>query len=112
MLSVGEFVEVFNRYEPDVPTTYNEAHLALQRHAITNSDTVEYSIKGEILSGPEFQPDFDDYDDAVEYYRSAQKGKPRYLPEKAEFLRYGNYTYREPEKPYTDLKAHIVVTVK
>lgn len=105
MLSVDEFVRIFNRYEPSVKTTLEEAFLALQRLAKTND--VEYSLKNNIISGPEFQPCFDDYEDDVKYFRSAQRGKPRYLPDKEEFLRYLESSYREPEKPYSDLKAYI-----
>ena len=108
MLSVDEFVKVFNHYDVDAQTTHDEALLALMRYEKANRDIVEYSLKNELLSGPEFQPAFDEYEDDVEYYRSAQKGKPRYLPSKEEFLRYVDYGYREPEKPYADLKSHIV----
>ena len=105
VISADEFVEVFNRYE-DAHTTSEEALLALTRLAKT--DDVDYSVSGEIISGPEFQPDFDDYDENVEAIRDAQRGKPRYLPSKGEFLKYVDGTYREPEKPYADLKAYIL----
>lgn len=105
VISVDEFVDVFNHYE-EVHTTAEEALLALKRLART--DEVEYSISNDIISGPEFQPDFYDYEDNVEAIRASQKGKPRYLPEKEEFLKYIEIGYREPEKPYADLKAHIL----
>ncbi len=105
VISVEEFVDVFNHYE-EARTTSEEALLALKRLAKT--DDVEYSISGGIISGPEFQPVFDDYEDKVEAIRASQKGKPRYLPGKEEFLKYIDATYREPEKPYSDLKAYIL----
>ena len=105
VISVDEFVEVFNYYE-DAHTISEEALLSLKRLAKT--DDVEYSISGDIISGPEFQPDFDDYEENVTATRAAQKGKPRYLPSKEEFLRYIEGIYREPEKPYADLRAHIL----
>lgn len=105
VISVDEFVEVFNRYE-DAHTTSEEALLALTRFAKTHD--VDYSVSGEIISGPEFQPDFDDYDKNVEAIREAQRVKPRYLPSKEEFLKYVDGTYREPEKPYADLKEYIL----
>ena len=40
--------------------------------------------------------------------REQQKGKPRYLPEKDEFLRYFDVLYIEPKKPFDDLKAYIL----
>lgn len=57
VISIDEFVDVFNYYE-DAHTTSQEALLALKRLAKT--DDVEYSISGDIISGPEFQPGFDD----------------------------------------------------
>lgn len=105
IISVDEFVEVFNHYEDEM-TTAHEVLLALKRLAITND--VEFSISGDIISGPEFQPQFDDYSDNVASIRASQKGKPRYLPCKEEFLRYSDMDYLEPEQPYTDLKSYIL----
>lgn len=105
MLSVSEFVAVFNGYE-EVHTTEEEAVLALTRLAKT--DDVEYSVAGDIISGPEFQLDFEDYEEIVEIIRSHQVNKPRYVPTKEEFLRYDDITYREPKQPYNALKAYIL----
>lgn len=105
VISINEFVEVFNNYEA-LSTTADEVSMALKRLAQT--DDVEYSISGDILSGPEFQPHFIDYEGNIESIRESQKGKTRYLPRKKEFLRYVDISYREPEKPYTDLKAYIL----
>lgn len=90
VINVDEFVSVFNRYE-EAHTTSEETLLALKRLAKT--DDVEYSISGDIISGPEFQPGFDNFEDIVKEIRSSQKSKPRYLPEKEEFLRYVEVTY-------------------
>jgi len=105
IISVSEFVEVFNRYE-ETHTTADEVLLALTRLAKT--DDVEYSICDSIISGPEFQPDFDDYKDNVEAIREAQRDKPRYLPDKEEFLKYVDDNYSAPEKPYAKLKAYVL----
>jgi len=105
IIRVYEFVEVFNHYEGE-STTAQEVLLALKRSAIT--DDVEFSISGNIISGPEFQPQFDDYSDNVASICSSQEGKPRYLPCKEEFLRYSDMDYLEPEQPYTDLKVYIL----
>jgi len=67
-----EFVEVFNHYE-EAHTTAEEAFLALTRLART--DDVEYTVFRGIISGPDFQPDFDDYEDNVKEIRKAQRGK-------------------------------------
>ncbi|MDF3003202.1 MAG: hypothetical protein K0Q48_3321 [Bacillota bacterium] len=105
VISVSEFVDVFNHYE-ETKTTAEETALALRRLAKT--DDVEYSMSGDIISGPEFQPAFDDYADNIGVIRENQKGKPHYLPAKDELLRYVDFAYREPEKPYADLKAYIL----
>ena len=86
VISVDEFVNVFNHYEPDEKTDLEEAALALQRHRKANPEIAEYSIKGDIISGPDFQPCFDTYKEDVELLRQMQKNKPRYLPEKEEFF--------------------------
>ncbi|NLD05701.1 MAG: SEC-C domain-containing protein [Synergistaceae bacterium] len=105
VLSVDEFVDVFNHYE-EIKTDSNETTLALQRFTKTND--VEYSIFEGMISGPAFQPDFDEYEEVVTSIRADQKRKPRYLPEKEEFLRYETGYYFEPEKPYSDLKTYIL----
>lgn len=105
VISANEFVKVFNHYE-EAHTTSEEALLALIRLART--DDVEHSVFGDIISGYQFQPEFDDYEHNVREIRRAQRGKPRYLPSKEEFLKYLDFTYREPEGPYAELKAYIL----
>jgi len=105
IISVDEFVEVFIHYEGEITPT-NDVLLALKRLALT--DDVEFSISGNIISGPEFQPQFDDYSDNVASIRVSQEGKPRYLPCKEEFLIYPDMDYFEPEQPYIDLKRYIL----
>ncbi len=105
VISANEFVKVFNHYE-EAHTTQEEALLALTR--IARTDDVEHSVFGDIISGPEFQPEFDDYEQNVREIRKAQRGKPHYLPSKEEFLKYLDFTYREPEEPYAELKAYIL----
>jgi len=105
VISVNEFADVFNHYE-DAKTDYKEATLALQWFAKTND--VEYSMFNGIISGPAIQPEFSDYEEVVATIRENQNGKPRYLPEKEEFLRYETGDYFEPQKPYADLKAYIL----
>jgi len=105
VISANEFVKVFNHYE-EAHTTQEEALLALTR--IARTDDVEHSVFGDIISGPEFQPEFDDYEQNVREIRKAQRGKPHYLPSKEEFLKYVDFIYREPEEPYAELKAYIL----
>jgi hypothetical protein len=105
VMSVSEFVDVFNQYE-DAKTDENEAVLALQRLAKT--DDVEYSVKGGLISEPDFLLSYKDEMENALYVRQQQKGKPRYLPSKDEFLRYADGEYFEPTKPYDNLRAYII----
>jgi hypothetical protein len=112
VISVSEFVEVFNHYE-DEKTDAGEVGLALER--LSRTDDVEYSFYENYILGPDFLPDFPEDLENMRTVRTEQKGKPRYLPDKDEFLRYIDPGYREPEKPYADLKAYILkhrLTVK
>lgn len=105
IIDIPEFVKVFNHYEEE-KTTAQEIRLALERLART--DDVEYSLYDNCIFGPDFLPDFPDDLENARIVQSHQKGKPRYLPDKDEFLRYVDSEYREPEKPYADLKAYIL----
>ena len=105
IIGVADFVDVFNHYEDD-KTTAQETCLALERFART--EDVEYSLYDDCIYGPDFQPDFPDDLENARIVRSHQKGKPRYLPKKEEFLRYFAPDHREPEKSYADLKAYIL----
>jgi hypothetical protein len=107
-LSVSEFVDVFNNYESE-KTNEQEAILALQRYAKTHANEVEYSVYKEYITGPMLQPGY--FEEDIEYLetmRMEQEGKPRYLPNRKELLRYAKASHREPEKPYADLKAYIL----
>ena len=105
VISVDEFVDVFNHYE-DTPTTPEEVLFVIKQFSV--KDEVEYTIAGNIISGYEFQPQFEYYEENVDSIRSAQIGKPRYLPSKEEFIKYADMDYLEPTQPYADLKAYIL----
>jgi hypothetical protein len=84
-------------------------NLALKR--LSKADDIEYSLYDDHILGPDFPEDLEN----MKIVRFEQKGKPRYLPDKDEFLRYIDPGYREPEKPYADLKSYILehkLTVK
>lgn len=105
VIRISDFVSLFNSYE-EAETTEEEAVPALERYA--NIEEVEYSLFDNILSGPPYQPDFDDYAANIDDILSQQQGKPRYLPEKELFLRYADVLYFEPTEPYDALKAYIL----
>jgi hypothetical protein len=112
VISVPEFADVFNHYE-DEKTDAGEVSLALER--LSRTEDVEYSLYGNHILGPDFLPDFPEDLENMRTVRFEQRGKPRYLPDKDEFLRYIDPGYREPEKPYADLKTYILkhkLTVK
>ena len=105
ILSVSEFVEVFNHYEDD-STSESEVCAALEK--LASAEDVEYSFFDGCISGPEFLPEFPEDRENAEIVREEQRLKPRYLPPKAEFLSYVSGDHREPEEPYAELKAHIL----
>ena len=108
VLSISEFVEVFNHYE-DEKTNEQEVKLALQRYSKIKPDDIEYSLYKDFITGPSLQPDeFDEDEESLHGLRNEQKGKPRYMPIKEEFPRYADSTYFEPKKPYVDLKTYIL----
>ena len=107
-LSVSEFVEVFNSYEWE-ETNAQEAVLALQRHAKANPNTVEYSLYKDLLVGPTFNPAYSKDDvESLEELRIQQKGKPRYYPDRDDFMKFAEGDYIDPAKPYEDLKTYIL----
>jgi hypothetical protein len=85
VLSIPEFAYVFNYYE-DEKTDAREVNLALGR--LSKADDVEYSLYDGYILGPDFLPDFPEDLENMKIVRVEQKGKPRYLPDKDEFLRY------------------------
>ena len=107
-LSIAEFVEVFNYYEHD-KTYEQEATLALQRYEKFNPDETEYIIYNEFILGPELSPDLlEDDVQRLKALRMEQKGKPRYYPERDDFMKFTGLLYIDPIKPYADLKDYIL----
>ncbi|QSH94120.1 hypothetical protein C5O78_03495 [Treponema phagedenis] len=105
VLSIDEFVEVFNHYEKK-HTTSKEALSALKKFKKT--EAVDYSFFNDILSASWFTSEFDIDREYIIYIREKQNGKPRYLPAKKEFLKYTNLLYHEFDESYLKLKAHII----
>lgn len=109
VLSISEFIDVFNHYE-DEKTNEQESVSALKRYAKLKPDEVEYSLCEDFIVGPTLYPsDFEDDAERLQVLRLEQKGKPRYLPpSKDEFLKFADASYLDPEKPYADLKVYIL----
>jgi len=92
-LSISEFVEVFNHYEAD-KTTDQEAISGLVSHEKHNPDTCEYQVFNNILVGPNFFPkDYKEDEDAVYTLREEQMKNPRFLPSKADFIKFSDPLY-------------------
>jgi len=107
-LSICEFVDVFNHYENE-KTDEQEAELALLCYEEENPDTVEYSLFEDVITGPTLDPGyFDDDIKRLETLLGEQAGKPRYLPDRKDFLKFAKPFHYEPKQPYTDLKAYIL----
>ncbi|MCL2313167.1 MAG: hypothetical protein FWC41_11930 [Firmicutes bacterium] len=96
MISVSEFTDVFNHYE-NGKTNPEEIESVLQ--ATAEKDDAEYTLFNGLIYGPDFLPEYADNLENAKIVREEQKGKPRYLPAKDEFLRYCTDDYREPEQP-------------
>ncbi|MDR3287877.1 MAG: SEC-C domain-containing protein [Peptococcaceae bacterium] len=106
VISMDELVAVFNRYE-DEKTDAEELRLGLERLLKTDGDALDYSLFEDLVTGPDFLPSLAVDRHNAKIVRQEQSGKPRYLPDKAEFLRYAADDYLEPQKPYDDLAAYI-----
>ena len=107
-LSISEFVDVFNNYENE-KTDEQEAGLALSHFSEENPDTVEYSLFEDVITGPTLDPGyFEDDITRLETILGGQTGKPRYLPDRKDFLKFAKPLHYEPKQPYVDLKAFIL----
>ena len=107
-LNISEFVDVFNYYENE-KTNEQETVSALLSYEEENPDTVEYSIFEGFITGPTLDPGyFEDDIERLDALLTEQEGKPRYLPERKDFLKFAKPTHYEPKKPYADLKAYII----
>jgi len=108
VLSISEFIDVFNHYENDKTST-QEAALALKRYADAYPYKVEYSLYNDFITGPTIHPnDFEEDVEDLFVIREHQHGKQRYLPEREEFLKFANPLNIEPLKPYTKLSEYIL----
>ena len=63
---------------------------------------------GGLIYESDFSPEYTVGLETIKIVRQEQKGKPRYLPEKDEFLCYYTGDYRKPKQPYADLKKYIL----
>ena len=107
VIGVDELVEVFNRYE-EAKTDAGELRLGLSRLLKTDDDELDFSLFEDMVTGADFLPEYKDDRDKIRAVRREQAGKPRYLPDKAEFLRYADCVHYEPREPYDELAAYIM----
>jgi len=107
VLTISEFVDLFNNYE-EIKTDAQEAILALKRYAEAFPYKVEYSLFDDFITGPTIQPnEFEEDIEELYCIREHQHGKPRFLPDKEEFLKFSDPLHIEPYKPYIKLSEYI-----
>jgi len=91
VLSIPEFVEVFNHYETH-KTYEKEAISGLLSHEKSNPDSCEYQVFNNLLIGSTFfLEDYREDKDALHALREEQKKNPRFLPSKADFMKVAPY---------------------
>jgi len=109
VLSVKEFVVVFNTYE-DGPTTEDEVLAMLDEYAKDDDHWLFFAYGGGLIYNS-FIFDEESIEDKewIAPLRKEQQDKPRYLPDKEEFLNYcGDTDYLSPTEAYDDLKQFIL----
>ena len=107
VLSVADFVGIFNYYEEE-KTDVSEVFWGLQQLLETDRD-FEYELFEDFIVGPTLHPN--EYIEDLEKLndlRQEQNGKPRYLPRKEVFLRFSDPGFIEPAAPYNDLKSYMI----
>jgi uncharacterized protein YchJ len=105
VITTSELAKVFNHYEDD-KTNAEEVKLALMRLPKSDKD---YNLYDDILAIWLFEQHFSNFDEAIKGILEQQKSKKRYLPSaKDEFLKFEDYQYIEPRKPYDELREHIL----
>ena len=108
VISLHDFVEVFNHYE-DVKTDVEHARSALLKYEHSNPDEVMYELVKKHIIGPDLYVfDERDFEKVAVPILEQQAGKKRYLPNKEEFIKFADSDYINPEKPYNDLRAYIL----
>lgn len=105
VIKLDDFISVFNHYESS-PITKEEVIPVLE--LLDSIDEIDLSFRESILGNGYFLlEDSRDFKEAKALLKQ-QSDKPRYLPEKAEFLRYMDPEYVEPIKPLMDLEAFFI----
>ena len=108
ILSIPELVEVFNHYEAH-KTYEQEAISGLLSHEKSNPDSCEYQVFKNLLISSTFFLKVRKEDKAALYaIREEQRKNPRFLPSKADFIKFSDPLYIEPYEPFEELLAYII----
>lgn len=97
-----EFVALFNQFNSDEPTSVDELFPCMVRHIAVDAT---YCLWEEYIVSEEFEDnDFEDVKDLV-----LQIGdKPRYIPDREEFLRYYDFNYYEKSSHIDALRSFLI----
>ena len=111
VISLTDFVDFFNHYEPDTTTSSQEAWLGLERYLKTgNKRTADFSLFQEMIFTNFFAPETDpeSYDNLQELLEQ-QGDKPRFFPSTEEMTAYRqDRDYISPQELYTPLHEYIL----
>lgn len=108
VIKLSDFIEVFNHYEEE-KTNKKEAKERLT--ILATLYPLDLNFKNDIIASFYDLEDNQDLEEAKKLFKH-QNNKPRYLPEKTEFLRFADDSYVEPMKPLLDLEIFIVHNLK
>ena len=101
LIKINDFVELFNDQNSDII----DSGIALNALKIFSDNEAEYCIYNEYLVSRAFEENgFED----VERFAGIIYANPRYLPARAEFLKYANYDYYEITSQIVALKKYLV----
>ncbi len=100
-ISQEELVEIFNS-QNEHPTSIDANFSVYMKHIFLDAD---YCLWEEYVVHEDFE---DDDFESVKYLICDTADKPRYIPQKAEFLRYADWNYYENTKQLIDLSRFLI----
>lgn len=101
LIKINDFIELFNEQNSDI-INFEEAFAVLN---IFSDNEAEYCVFKDYIVSRAFEEN--DFEDA-ERFASIIYSMPRYVPSRAEFLKYANYDYYEITPQITALKKYLV----
>jgi len=105
VIGQDEFVDLFNQYN-EAPTSVDELYPCMVRHIAVDAT---YCLWEEYIVSEEFEEN--DFEDVMDLVRQIGD-KPRYIPNRDEFLRYSDINYFERNSHIEDLEEFLVSKLK